>query len=353
MRLKKEGQRQGQEQEQEQELQRQRQRKPNPTIYHVTTGSLSKHTKISYESHINDFLAHVKITDIEPLKEYSPKLIKQMIVDYIIYLRDERKLPRGTIKVQLAALSHFFHMIRDDDNRLDLDKAKMELPPDERIRRDRPNTVEEIQKMLSSSSRIREKVVILLLTSTGMRIGALHTLKIGDLTPKTIAKGDVYTITVYSSLSQSYQTPCNIEFATAIGLYLKERTDAGEILNSESPLIRNLYNSSNVKTAKPLNENGMMYLVSRIVRLSVIRKAFQFKGDAKRALGFCKFYKTQAEQSGMKSINVEVAHGHSIGVSDHYYRPKESDILEDYITHAANSLTISSQYRLEQENQEL
>jgi molecular chaperone GrpE (heat shock protein) len=55
----------------------------------------------------------------------------------------------------------------------------------------------------------------------------------------------------------------------------------------------------------------------------------------------------------MKSINVEVAHGHSIGVANHYYRPKPSDILQDYMTHAAEALTVSSQYRLEKENQEL
>jgi site-specific recombinase XerD len=325
-----------------------------PIVYKVTTGSLSKHTKISYESHINEFLELFKITDIEPLKEYSPKLLKQMIIDYIIYLRDVRKLPRGTIKVQLAAVSHFFYMIRDDDNRLNLDKAKMELPPDEHIRRDRPYTMEEIQAMLSSGcSRIREKVIILLLTSTGMRIGALHTLKIRDLVPKDTPKGKVYYITVYSSSSQFYQTPCNPECREAIDIYLKERTDAGETLSSESPLIRNLYNSLNVKRVKPLKENGMMYLVSRIVKLSGIKKAFQFKGEAKRALGFRKFYKTAAEESGMKSINVEVAHGHSIGMSDHYYRPKPSDILQDYISHAADALTVSFQYRLEKENQEL
>ena len=28
------------------------------------------------------------------------------------------------------------------------------------------------------------------------------------------------------------------------------------------------------------------------------------------------------------------------GVSGHYYRPAESDILEDYMTHAADALTI-------------
>lgn len=43
---------------------------------------------------------------------------------------------------------------------------------------------------------------------------------------------------------------------------------------------------------------------------------------------------------------MEIAHGHSIGVSGHYYRPKPSEILQDYITHAADALTVSNEHRL-------
>jgi hypothetical protein len=70
----------GQGQEQQQQQRKGQQEQDAPAGYHVTTGSLSKHTNISYESHINEFLAHFKITDIEPLKEYSHKLVKQMVV---------------------------------------------------------------------------------------------------------------------------------------------------------------------------------------------------------------------------------------------------------------------------------
>jgi site-specific recombinase XerD len=139
---------------------------------------------------------------------------------------------------------------------LNPDKAKIKLPPDERIRRDRPYTLQGIQKMLSVCSRIREKTMIHLLTSTGMRIGALHTLKIGDLAKPT-TKGDTYYITAYTSSSKPYLTPCSPECKGLIDLYLKERTDAGEVLKSESSLIRNLYNSLNVKAVEPLNEYGV------------------------------------------------------------------------------------------------
>jgi len=57
--------------------------------------------------------------------------------------------------------------------------------------------------------------------------------------------------------------------------------------------------------------------------------------------GYRKFAMSHAEQGGMKSINVKVLMGHSIGVEDSYYMPQEKDISEDY-KNAIPSLTISS-----------
>lgn len=208
--------------------QKQKQKQGRPVIYQVTTGSLSDYTKKSYTYQINDFLAFYKITDvqgIEPLKEYSPKLIRQMVIDYVIFLRDEGNKSRASIKMACAALSFFFYMIRDDDARLNWTKVRMEFPPDEHIRRDRAYTLEEIQRILEvgCSGRLREKSIIYLLTSTGMRIGGIHPLKYGDLIPKTTSQGKVYRIEVYSDSSASYYCYCNIETAKSIDEYLKER----------------------------------------------------------------------------------------------------------------------------------
>ncbi len=65
--------------------------------------------------------------------------------------------------------------------------------------------------------------------------------------------------------------------------------------------------------------------------------------------GFRKFFFSECEKSGMKSINVKMLMGHNIGVSGHYYRPSESDLLEDYMTHAADALTIDDTQRLRQQ----
>ena len=50
----------------------------------------------------------------------------------------------------------------------------------------------------------------------------------------------------------------------------------------------------------------------------------------------------------MKSINIETLMGHSIGISDSYYRATEKELLEDYLK-AVDHLTISNEHTLEKE----
>ena len=41
----------------------------------------------------------------------------------------------------------------------------------------------------------------------------------------------------------------------------------------------------------------------------------------------------------MKPINVEILMGHSVGISDSYYRPTENELLQDYLK-TVDALTI-------------
>ena len=60
------------------------------------------------------------------------------------------------------------------------------------------------------------------------------------------------------------------------------------------------------------------------------------------------FFKTRAEEAGMKPINVEILMGHSVGISDSYCRPTEKELLQDYLR-AADALTVSQENRLRNE----
>ncbi|MGH9910925.1 MAG: site-specific integrase [Nitrososphaeraceae archaeon] len=155
-----------------------------PVVYRVTSAGLAPETRQHYERDINRFLAYFQIKDIEPLKEYSLQHCKQMIIDYVIHLRESEKLARKSIKPHLSAIRYIFFMIREDEFPIKWTKINIELPPNEYAHRDRGYTVEEIQKMLEigCQGRLREKAVILLLTSAGgMRIGGIPKLKRSDL----------------------------------------------------------------------------------------------------------------------------------------------------------------------------
>lgn len=47
----------------------------------------------------------------------------------------------------------------------------------------------------------------------------------------------------------------------------------------------------------------------------------------------------------MRSINIEKLMGHSVGISDSYYRATKSELLEDYLK-AIDFLTINEENRL-------
>ena len=72
-------------------------------IFPISEGIRSPKTRVLYERCFNHFLDFVKIHDLQVLLDFSPKVIKQMLVDYVLVLRDERRLSRTSIKVHLAA----------------------------------------------------------------------------------------------------------------------------------------------------------------------------------------------------------------------------------------------------------
>jgi integrase len=123
---------------------------------------------------------------------------------------------------------------------------------------DKPYSAEQIHKMLQIADE-REAVVLLMFCSTGIRLGALHLIRLGDLTK--IATHGIYKVDVYSGFDEHYITFCSRECAKSIDRYIDYRRRFGEKLldkdgnlfdkNNKSkfvveavgaPLIRNQFN---------------------------------------------------------------------------------------------------------------
>lgn len=323
----------------------------HPEIYPVTEGIQSHHTLIAYRRNFKHFMEHVKIYDLQVLLEYCPKVIETFIIDYVKHLRDSERLKRMSIEVHIAAILHFFDMNDFPISIASRKKFKRFLPPDESTHEDRPYTTEEIQQILDRCYDERSRVIILLMASTGMRIGAIHILQIGDLTPVTLPGPDqdieLYKIQVYArSKHDRYYTFCTPETKMAIDSYLADyRKRCGEdISNKRSPLIREQFNVDDkirIHSPRFLSKRMIVHLVEQALKRSGVKTS-----EVMRSHGFRKHYVTQSIKAKVDYNAREYLCGHRLPREDPSYdRTSEQDRLSEY-TKVIDLLTISPENRL-------
>lgn len=311
-------------------------------IYSAEDGLATPSTKERYTIAFRLFLQYSQLEPSLLLAEGrdNPRRMEDRIIGYVRYLTNKQKA-RSTIHGTLCALFHFFEM---NDVLLNRRKIKRFMPPDETDHEDRAYTYEEIQRILLQCDE-RSRMMILLMASTGMRIGALHELKIGHLTE--IPEYNVYKITVYASSPKGrYYTFCTPECKKAIDDYLDYRGRFGDPLKDKSPLIREQFNITDrlqSQYPKPVSHRGILWIITNLLR----RSGFSTKGEVMRSHGFRKFAITQMIKAkvdyGVREYLVDLRK--SRGLDINYDRTTEEDRLQEYLK-AVNLLTINPEYRL-------
>ena len=113
--------------------------------------------------------------------------------------------------------------------------------------------------------------------------------------------------------------------------------------------------SGTIKAPQKLKSSGAKRLIEDALWTQGIRKKsnlkrnrYEFQTDH----GLRKWFKTRCEIAGMKSINIEKLMGHSIGISDSYYKATENELFDDYLK-AIPLLTIGIENRLQMEMNEV
>jgi integrase len=345
-------------QEQEQEPKEQR----ITEIKFKIPGGSSSHaseTRAAYSRNFKRFLDHIKIHDVQVLLDQKPKVITQMIVEYVDYLREDYlskkggdRLSRSSIEVHCASVRDFLDTNYEDFDSIPWRRVKRHLPPHESTHDDRAYTVEEIHRILEKCDE-RSRVIILLMASTGMRIGAIHELPIGDLTPVTSNNFSLYKIWVYARWKgDKYYSYCSPETKQAIDTYLAYRQRFGEVLKPECPLIREQFNIDRHlrQKARALSKPEIIYLVNEALRRSGVRTA-----EVMRSYGLRKFYVSQMikAKADYNTREYLVGHGkHSRGLDVSYDRIGEDDRLAEYCK-AVDLLTISPEHRLKKKVSQL
>lgn len=329
----------------------------------------SEETKLKYIKEFDNYLEYLKVTNpnsliTEKLLD-SPKQIRQVenkIREYILYLGKVKGWAYKAVLVARSSIFKFYEVNRVNINRKYFNQF---MPAQRRLSTDEAYTHKQIEKLVGSADK-RDKVMVLLMTSTGMRIGALPKLTIRNLS-RIYIKGDpsdffIYKIMVYEGEREEYYTFTTFECAAAIQDYLDYRINAGEGIESnlKAPLIREKFNSKNKSISKrpkfvhlkTLHTSMNELLIKTGVRIRT-KKEDKHKHENMESHGFRKFANTQMIKAGVDYNTKEYLLGHrkNLGLDTSYDRTPEEDRLQEYLK-AMDLLTISPENRLRLQVQE-
>lgn len=313
----------------------------------------------TYEEGIVDFCIYMRNHDLSDLVEKGdkdPKLMARHIYQYVHqrYKKDGRS--REKMMHYICAIKKFF-----SSNFVDLNYIPSfnSLGPKQPAVKDRTWTKQEIKKLLAKAD-LRLKVAILLLLSSGMRVGALCTLRVGDIAKM---QNGCYKITAYKGTAYEYVTFCTAEAAQMLEQYLEFRRLRGEVVAADSPLIRDSFKLG-AQRARFLLPDNLANLLRYLYRDCGLR-APQNSDPRKRyevmcVHGFRKFFNTALINSGVSALYKEKMMGHK-QLKDHgvrldgsYHRDDDdvlffgNDKLVGYVA-ALPKLTINDEQELKAE----
>src|SRR5215208_270943 len=253
--------------------------KNNRTYFNFINSVPSPSSRKTYECIIKKYMKYYNIQDINELlaDKDNPIIIENNIIDWLVALRDT--VVYKTRCTYYAILMSFY-----DVNDVNLRKKKIARflgQQSTRKHKDRAYTIEEIRSILEHAD-IRSKVLVLLLISSGLRIGAVSDLRLRHL--RRIEEYNLYHITVYENTKDEYYTFCTPECAAMIDNYIEYRQQSGEKIEANTtPLIRerfdiieDLKEGSAKRKAKPVQTRGISEIISTLLLKSGVVKTTSY-----------------------------------------------------------------------------
>jgi integrase len=138
-------------------------------------------SRIVYKNSLSLYMKYKNVEGCDSLLTEDPRIIEGSLIDYIIHMREELKVASATINARIAAVRKFYDCndieLRWIEIKSDVGRNRSKL---NNGKKDRPYNHMEILRMLEKADQ-RERVAILLMASTGMRVGAIPLLRVRNL----------------------------------------------------------------------------------------------------------------------------------------------------------------------------
>jgi integrase len=322
----------------------------------------SPSTRYLYKKALEYFLSYLRLgsQDYFRLLEIDARTTQMNICGYISYLRNQKGLASGSVAVYISAVRKFYVM---NDVQLNWEKIHSFKGEEEKRADDRPYNHFEILTMLQKTTP-RNRCMVLLMCSGGLRVGSLPGLRVKDL--ESVDKYNIYKVSVYAnSKKSSYYSFVTPECRKELDFYLEWRKRMGERIKPESPLFRREFGSLQIQQPKSLTRSGIRFLINSLLKNTGIRPAVPSTESQKHCRyhimqchGMRKFFETNAAKAGMDLIYIRRLMGQDSGLEDSYLKLSEEELLEGDDRHVGyigiiDQLTIDESQRLKRRVQEL
>ncbi len=227
------------------------------------------------------------------------------------------------------------------------------MPPQVRSKKTFGYKHEQIQKLLDIADE-RMRTVILVLSSTGVRIGSLPALSVGSLEKVN----DLFKITIYEKEHEEYTVFCTSECRKGIESYLDMRRRYGEVITKTSPLIREQFDRRDqfaIAHPQRIKEPALARKLTELAEAAGIRTKVQLKegqqaasirNDVPRTNGFRRFYCGILADSGLLTERRWLLEGHALKGNDSAYLKITTEDLYNQFMLAHDNLLIDQSHKL-------
>lgn len=309
----------------------------------------SKTTFKVYHYNLKRFMVYCHVSRFEDLLKIEPRTLNEKIEDWLLHLRD--RVNPNSVPTMYYGVELFFAM-----NNVLINTVKLRRMFPAKIKKSGANPwkTEDIRKMLSHARYTRDKAIVLFLASTGSRIGSIEGLKVKSLVDMSL---NCKAVLIYGDDKEEYWAFLTPEATKCLQDYFAERQQDGEVINSESPVFRTIYNRNRVTSRNYARMSPKMIVMSSarssiyrmIEQARIVREKQGFAYDIQMDHGFRKRFNTILKINSEVNSNIaEKLMGHKRGLDGVYFTPTKEQCFEEF-KKAIPELTIDESLRLKSE----
>lgn len=316
----------------------------------------SEKSFVTYLKNLNYFRKFIKADDFDSITRIPRDKLQVFLEDYIMDLKN--RINPNTVPIYYFPIQTFL-----ETNDIDLKWKKVRRLFPAKIKktgREAWNT-DEVKMMLESTTSVRNKALILVLASSGIRIGAIEDFHMRNLIDMPLG---CKSLLIYEDSIEEYVTFITPEASEMLEKYITQRKSDGETITPDSPVFRTSYANGTGKV-KGITVRGASETIKRILEKAGLRdknskKRGRFSKMADHAFRK-RFVTTLKSNPEIPTAQVEKMAGHQVYsdgdnntiLLDRAYNVPTSDVLFNAYKHAIPELTISDYTRVKIKESEI